>query len=280
MKHAPSLLVLFLIILIGGCGGEPEKPADARPAPGVDAAAAPDKAKEAKDSKPEDIARPVAVQPVAPKWSGVVVRPTFGFAVTRNEKLKTGTGFTIVDKKRKPYMVTCAHLLPPEAWRALNKLEVQSLTGQTLGTCSLKPVYNGQKMSVKDKTGLVLDSREDIAIYPIRPGAKIRPLPLATQEPKGGDFVWFVGREWKRKEGDETLYAATVDLVDRGNFQIQKRDKLVMPGFSGSPIINVHGEVVGIVTAGVKVATMPDLICGSTVSTLKEHLRDNGVPID
>jgi hypothetical protein len=280
MKHAPSLLVLFLIILIGGCGGEQEKPADSRPAPGGDTAAAPDKAKEAKDSKLEDIARPMTAQPVAPRWSGVVVRPTFGFAVTRNEKLKTGTGFTIVDKKRKPYMVTVAHLLPPEAWRALNKLEVQSLSGQTLGSCSLKPVYNGQQMSVKNKPGLVMDSREDIAIYPIRSGAKIRPLPLAAQEPKCGDFVWFVGREWKRKEGDETLYGATVDLVDNGNFQIHKHDKLVMPGFSGSPIINVHGEVVGIVTAGVKVATMPDLICGSTVSTLKERLRDNGVPID
>jgi hypothetical protein len=264
---ARSLLVLTLVLLLSACGEQPP-PAETK---------APPKAKPA-DPPPEK-AKPL---PPPPVWSGVVLRPTFGFPGADNAKIKNGTGFAIIDSKRRPYLVTCAHLLDPPQWKSLTRLEIQSLKGEMLGSCSLKPVYIGKEMFESNRPGYVLDSSQDIAIYPLKKGCRVRPLPLAAQDPKFGDVVWFVGREFKRKEGNEALYAATVEIVDKGNFQIKKFDKLIMPGFSGSPIVNTSGAVVGILTGGVEVEdnSMDNLICGSTVRALKQHLRDSEVPID
>jgi hypothetical protein len=106
-------------------------------------------------------------------------------------------------------------------------------------------------------------------------GGWARPVSLASQDPKVGDWVWAVGCEAAAPASDEKLFLGRVSDVSEGGFTMQKHIRYNPRGFSGGPVVNQKGEVVGNVLAGGE-----DMVAGATVSTLRRRLKESGVDLE
>lgn len=139
------------------------------------------------------------------------------------EKLSRGSGFFIETDR----IVTNRHVLEG-AYRA----EVHSSTGSVL------PV----------KGVLAVDAEGDLAILKIDPPAPaIKPLPLDKTSPQEGESVVVIGNPLGL-EGSVTngIVSAVRDIPTFG--RIIQITAAISAGSSGSPVVNMEGQVIGIAT--------------------------------
>jgi len=142
---------------------------------------------------------------------------------SRNEKLSRGSGF-FVDVDR---IVTNRHVLEG-AYRA----EIHSSTG------AVYPV----------KGVLAVDAEGDIALLKIdAPANQVRPLPLDKTSPQEGESVVVIGNPLGL-EGSVTngIVSAVRDIPTFG--RIIQITAPISSGSSGSPVVNMQGQVIGIAT--------------------------------
>jgi len=141
----------------------------------------------------------------------------------RGEKLSRGSGF-FIDSDR---IVTNRHVIEG-AYRA----EVHSSTGTVF------PV----------KGVLAVDAEGDIALLKIDPpAAQVRPLPLDKTSPQEGESVVVIGNPLGL-EGSVTngIVSAVRDIPTFG--RIIQITAPISSGSSGSPVVNMQGQVIGIAT--------------------------------
>src|ERR1041385_8018390 len=139
------------------------------------------------------------------------------------EKLSRGSGF-FVDSDR---IVTNRHVIEG-AYRA----EIHSSTG------TVYPV----------KGVLAVDAEGDIALLKIdAPANQIRPLPLDKTSPQEGESVVVIGNPLGL-EGSVTngIVSAVRDIPTFG--RIIQITAPISSGSSGSPVVNMQGQVIGIAT--------------------------------
>ena len=142
---------------------------------------------------------------------------------SRGEKLTRGSGFFIESDR----IVTNRHVIEG-AYRA----EVHSSTG------AVYPV----------KGVLAVDAEGDIALLKIDvPANQIRPLPLDKTSPQEGESVVVIGNPLGL-EGSVTngIVSAVRDIPTFG--RIIQITAPISSGSSGSPVVNMHGQVIGIAT--------------------------------
>ena len=142
---------------------------------------------------------------------------------SRNEKLSRGSGF-FVEADR---IVTNRHVLEG-AYRA----EIHSSTG------TVYPV----------KGVLAVDAEGDLALLKIdTPVNQIRPLPLDKTSPQEGESVVVIGNPLGL-EGSVTngIVSAVRDIPTFG--RIIQITAPISSGSSGSPVVNMQGQVIGIAT--------------------------------
>ncbi len=141
----------------------------------------------------------------------------------RGEKLSRGSGFFIdVDR-----VVTNRHVIEG-AFRA----EVHSSAG------SIYPV----------KGVLAVDAEGDIAVLKVEaPANQVRPLPLDRTSPQEGESVVVIGNPFGL-EGSVTngIVSAVRDIPTFG--RIIQITAPISPGSSGSPVVNMQGQVIGVAT--------------------------------
>lgn len=141
----------------------------------------------------------------------------------RGEKLTRGSGF-FIDFDR---LVTNRHVIDG-AYRA----EVHLSTGSSF------PVRNV----------LAVDAEADIALLKIEaPKALIRPLSLDRASPQEGESIVVIGNPFGL-EGSVTngIVSAVRDIPGFG--RIIQITAPISPGSSGSPVVNMHGQVIGVAT--------------------------------
>jgi len=139
------------------------------------------------------------------------------------EKLSRGSGFFVESDR----IVTNRHVLEG-AYRA----EVHSSTGTVL------PV----------KGVLAVDAEGDIALLKIDPPiAQIKPLPLDKTSPQEGESIVVIGNPLGL-EGSVTngIVSAVRDIPTFG--RIIQITAPISAGSSGSPVVNMQGQVIGIAT--------------------------------
>jgi tetratricopeptide (TPR) repeat protein len=138
-------------------------------------------------------------------------------------KLSRGSGFFIdVDR-----VVTNRHVIEG-AFRA----EVHSSAG------SIYPV----------KGVLAVDAEGDIAVLKVEaPANQVRPLPLDRTSPQEGESVVVIGNPFGL-EGSVTngIVSAVRDIPTFG--RIIQITAPISPGSSGSPVVNMQGQVIGVAT--------------------------------
>jgi hypothetical protein len=206
----------------------------------------------------------------AAQWSGVVLRIEFIFAERGIQSV--GTGFVIRDRHRNQYLVTCAHLLNDKDWQTRYSVRMRTMDGQqrieSLGTSLLagsainlhKPLASGWP-----------DMTQDLVVRPVA-GSWSQPLRLATKDPEPGQWVWAVGCEVGKPPGDEQLFPGRVTEVANGGFVFEKAVAFNPKGFSGGPVVDSKGEVVGNVLAGAG-----KLVSGATTKAMRRRLDAIGV---
>ena len=141
----------------------------------------------------------------------------------RGEKLSRGSGF-FIDTDR---IVTNRHVIEG-AYRA----EVHS--------------SNGSVYAVKGV--LAVDAEGDIALLKIdAPTVAVRPLPLDKTSPQEGESIVVIGSPLGL-EGSVTngIVSAVRDIPTFG--RIIQITAPISSGSSGSPVVNMHGQVIGIAT--------------------------------
>jgi tetratricopeptide (TPR) repeat protein len=141
----------------------------------------------------------------------------------RGEKLSRGSGF-FIDTDR---IVTNRHVIEG-AFRA----EVHSSTGSSF------PV----------KGVLAVDAEGDIAVLKVDvPPAQARPLALDRTSPQEGESVVVIGNPFGL-EGSVTngIVSAVRDIPTFG--RIIQITAPISPGSSGSPVVNMQGQVIGVAT--------------------------------
>lgn len=142
---------------------------------------------------------------------------------SRGEKLSRGSGFFVEDDR----IVTNRHVLEG-AYRA----EVHSSSGAVF------PV----------KGVLAVDAEGDIALLKIdAPAPPVRPLPLDKTSPQEGESIVVIGNPLGL-EGSVTngIVSAVRDIPTFG--RIIQITAPISSGSSGSPVVNMQGQVIGIAT--------------------------------
>ena len=142
---------------------------------------------------------------------------------SRGEALSRGSGF-FIDTDR---VVTNRHVIE-NAYRA----EVHSSTG------TVYPV----------KGVLAVDAEGDLALLKVdAPASAIRPLSLDRTSPQEGESVVVIGNPFGL-EGSVTngIVSAVRDIPTFG--RIIQITAPISPGSSGSPVVNMQGQVIGVAT--------------------------------
>lgn len=141
----------------------------------------------------------------------------------RGEKLSRGSGF-FIDSDR---VVTNRHVID-NAYRA----EVHS--------------YNGSVYAVKGV--IAVDAEGDLALLRVdAPPNQVRPLPLDRTSPQEGESIVVIGNPFGL-EGSVTngIVSAVRDIPTFG--RIIQITAPISPGSSGSPVVNMQGQVIGVAT--------------------------------
>jgi tetratricopeptide (TPR) repeat protein len=142
---------------------------------------------------------------------------------SRGEKLSRGSGF-FIDTDR---VVTNRHVIDG-AFRA----EVHS--------------FSGSRHQVKSV--LAVDAEADVALLKVdTPPNLVRPLPLDRTSPQEGESIVVIGNPFGL-EGSVTngIVSAVRDIPGFG--RIIQITAPISPGSSGSPVVNMQGQVIGVAT--------------------------------
>ena len=141
----------------------------------------------------------------------------------RGEKVSRGSGF-FIDADR---VVTNRHVLD-----GAHRAEIHSSTG------NIYPV----------KAVLAIDAEGDIALLKVdAPAGVVRPLPLDRTSPQEGESIVVIGNPLGL-EGSVTngIVSAVRDIPTFG--RIIQITAPISSGSSGSPVVNMQGQVIGIAT--------------------------------
>ncbi len=141
----------------------------------------------------------------------------------KGEKLSRGSGF-FIDTDR---VVTNRHVID-NAYRA----EIHSYTGD---------VYNVKGV-------IAVDAEGDLALLRVdAPAHQVRPLSLDRTSPQEGESVVVIGNPFGL-EGSVTngIVSAVRDIPTFG--RIIQITAPISPGSSGSPVVNMQGQVIGVAT--------------------------------
>lgn len=183
-----------------------------------------------------------------------VFLPTF---MTGFTSFSAGTGFVVTSPNNQSLLfVTALHLFGPagglkdqlsaeEVYHIFHAVTGIGLHDQKKFVTSTTPLFlNNSKLTNEDgsKAG-------DLMVYRLKRDAVKQPFAFSEIEPKNGDFVFILGRP----NGGKSLqrYQAEVIELDKGFLAYKfAQNDLDTAGTSGSPIVNVRGEIVGMHLGG------------------------------
>jgi hypothetical protein len=106
-------------------------------------------------------------------------------------------------------------------------------------------------------------------------GQELAALPLAAENPKVNEPLWLAGRavnETRAGNKGLLLYPARAVLVEEGRLVIQLKDTLPLRAFSGAPVVNARGEIVGLLLSSNELFNMSFFVC-NPVSALRARLK-------
>jgi S1-C subfamily serine protease len=193
------------------------------------------------------------------------IRPTYDL---KNQQAAAGTGFLVKDQAGKVYFLTAAHVMDDEAeWRSVKNLALATMAGERIGSAKPSALkWIGKPFDERDTT-------TDFAIWEPTFDTPPTPLALAAEDPKKNEWVWVVGLEGAQR-GPQKFFRARVTGAEQGGVTLRQEDRFQLRGFSGGPVLNGRGQVVGTVLGGPE----PTILC-SKVSSIRKRLQEAGIQV-
>jgi hypothetical protein len=229
------------------------------------------------DQKPAERIEPMAAEarvaedagPPQP-WSGAVLRIEFSYP--EKHFMGLGTGFVIRDQAGNDYLMTCAHLVNDGGWEARYRIRMRTMDNMRSIDDYGDTLHIGKSVDLQQPRGRGgPDMTQDLIVRSVA-GDWMQPLRLAEQDPKVGDSVWVVGCEAKDPPHSERFYPVRIAGVGRGGYTARKLGTFDPRGFSGGPVINSAGLVIGNVLVGSE-----STVGGSVVTAIRRHLSEHGI---
>lgn len=195
--------------------------------------------------------------PTAPKLGpAAALRPTIVLRAGGENDAGTAVAVRIAPGK-EPILLTALHLFGPDG--GLDRRYAPAELEKLVKEIQLKP-FGGNTVvartrGVLRKKGPMLVEGEsriqfDLAVFSLTPKPKVTVLPLAEKDPKMGEWVWLVGDEFKSQPQRQRLFPAQVGIVNLNGGWLRLKTPVELSGFSGAPVVNGKGEVVGILIGG------------------------------
>lgn len=202
----------------------------------------------------------------------VVLRPHIRLRSGRPSA--TGTAFLARPwRGADPLMITALHLFKSDG----NQLASESLD-EAVAAVDLYTLKRDRKIvtAVKSRirTGHVdmssSDISGDVAAFAMDESLGFSPfsLLLAKETPMADEPVWVVGDEFDSPNPQQKLWPAKTLLATSDIVTFTLTENATLPGFSGSPVVNRAGHVVGLVSA-----TNGRFVFAVGVSSLLKHLK-------
>ena len=155
------------------------------------------------------------------------VEPSIVVVITYSEQgkmLGQGTGFFV---NHEADVITNRHVL-----EGASRAEVKTHGGE---------IYNVDKVLADDKEGDLIRLGIDLQ------GNTARPMPLSAGVPEVGERVFVIGTPLGlEKTVSDGIVSAVRDIPQFG--KIIQLTAPISPGSSGSPVVNMRGEVIGVAT--------------------------------
>ena len=201
------------------------------------------------------------------------LRPAY--QVGSQPAVAAGTAFVIADASGRKFALTAAHVMEPAEWRQLKATTLETMAGRVVDKLAGKAVWVGTAF---DQLPLLpsgmSNTRQDLVLLRLPKGSTAAPLKLASADPRPGDWVWVVGREANQEAGGQKTYLCLVGSVADGAYQLDMKDRFDLTGFSGGPVVNQQGEVVGNVLGGEK---RQGIVIGTVVEAIRARLKDRSI---
>jgi hypothetical protein len=181
-----------------------------------------------------------------------VFRPVFRMP---NGIARAGTGYFLTAPSGKIVALTACHVLDKPEWNSLSGSSFESMDGARTIKLANRPEYLGRSFEeltpIENGSFPVFDTSDDFAIWVLTDpqkqslsasASKSPVLELAENDPKVNEWVWVAGAEGGKSY---SLYLAKVTKVKGGTLMMQQHAKFAPRGFSGGPVFNADGKVVG-----------------------------------
>jgi hypothetical protein len=184
------------------------------------------------------------------------LRPTF--TLRDGRVYRAGTAVTAsVEPGRAAVLLTALHLFGPNGGLAAEtppaKLDalVSKIELAPFGERRVIAVARGAlRTSGPTLTNDLDDVSNDVAAFALEPGSAASPLQLAAEDPALGEWVWLVGDIYNHRPQAQRLFPGRVVRVSGRGLRVTFRQPFPVRAFSGAPVVNVHGELAGILIGG------------------------------
>jgi len=195
--------------------------------------------------------------------TAIALRPTYD---VNGRSLTAGTGFVVRDTAGKTYFLTAAHVMDQGDWRRVTNVSLATMSGESIG--SLQPGGLKHIGAPFDRAG----AAADIIIWEA-PLENATALPLAAEDLKRNEWVWAVGQEMGRR-GTGRTFRCKVTGSESGGIVLEQHERFELRGFSGGPVINAKGQVVGAILGGRE----PRVLC-SRITSIRDRLSQVGIQL-
>ena len=98
-----------------------------------------------------------------------------------------------------------------------------------------------------------IPSSRDWLLFTIKDRSdEVQPLRFRSTPLESGETVFVVGWKYSDKDGPQRIYEGRYLRQDRGSILIDVKELAhnTMPGLSGSPVIDAHGYIIGLMSTG------------------------------